>query len=241
MRIREIREDARNAYHDNWGKYIGLNFVYFLVVFAVSFIISLIPIVGPIATMVLSIPLAFGYTMNLVKLKKGETTKITDFLSLGMNNFGKAWAVYGWTLVKLILWFILFMVVVVGFSIATVVSAVLESYVVLGIVSVISVILMVVLYVVLIAKALLYMLAQIVAAYNENMLAKDSVEHSAKLMKGNRFKYIGLALSFTGWIILASLTCGMGFIFLAPYMSLATISFYESLDKKEESPVVTNV
>ena len=71
-----------------------------------------------------------------------------------------------------------------------------------------------------------------VAVYNPEKLPKDCVEHSAKLMKGNRLKYIGLGLSFFGWMILCSLSFGMGYVFLLPYISLAMLCFYESLDKE---------
>ncbi|MBQ8379636.1 MAG: DUF975 family protein [Clostridia bacterium] len=231
MKNKEIRAHARDAYHDNWGKYLGLNFMYFLIIFAMVFL-AFIPIVGSIAVMICSIPLAYGYMVNMVKLKKGETTKFTEFFSLGFGNFGRAWAIYGWTLVKLLLIFLLYFVGVFVIAFLPILAVITKNTVIVLGASVIAVIGIVVLYVFLIAKAMLYVLAQMVAVYNPEKLPKDCVEHSAKLMKGNRLKYIGLGLSFFGWMILCSLSFGMGYVFLLPYISLAVLCFYESLDKE---------
>ena len=48
-------------------------------------------------------------------------------------------------------------------------------------------------------------------------------------MKGHRFEFFVLQLSFIGWAILAVLTCGIGFIWLEPYMQVTYVKFYESL------------
>lgn len=59
------------------------------------------------------------------------------------------------------------------------------------------------------------------------MSAKDVVEESARLMKGNKSEYFLLQLSFIGWAILAAFTCGIGLIFLTPYMQLSSFIYYE--------------
>lgn len=239
MKNKEIRADARNAYHDNWGKYIGLNLLYFLVVFAFM-IVCLIPILGYVAVVICMIPIAYGYTLNMVRLKRGETKKCSEFLSLGFKNFGRSWALYGWLLVKFLLYSLILFAGIFLIIILLGLAAVVESTALILIASVVGLVGMVGLYVFYFAKVMLYILPQTIAAYNPQKLPKDCVEYSAKLMKGNRLKYIGLMLSFTGWLILSSLTFGMGYIFLLPYMSLAVLSFYESLDKDnlENKPTV---
>ena len=73
------------------------------------------------------------------------------------------------------------------------------------------------------------------------MDAKQVAKETVKLMNGNRFKYIGLMLSFVGWDILCIFTCGIGFIFLIPYIQTSKICFYESLKPKETLITDTNV
>ena len=46
-------------------------------------------------------------------------------------------------------------------------------------------------------------------------------------MRGNKGKLFLLDLSFIGWAILATITFGLGFIALTPYMNMATFVFYE--------------
>ena len=48
-------------------------------------------------------------------------------------------------------------------------------------------------------------------------------------MTGKRGKLFCLQFSFIGWAILATLTLGIGFLWLIPYIQFATISFYKSL------------
>ena len=38
-----------------------------------------------------------------------------------------------------------------------------------------------------------------------------------------------LQLSFIGWILLAIVTLGIGFLFVGPYMQTANAAFYEDL------------
>ena len=45
-------------------------------------------------------------------------------------------------------------------------------------------------------------------------------------MRGHKFDYFALQLSFIGWAILACLTFGIGFLWLIPYIQLTSIEFY---------------
>ena len=52
---------------------------------------------------------------------------------------------------------------------------------------------------------------------------------SRLLMKGHKFDYFWLCLSFIGWGILSILTLGIGLLWLAPYLQTASAAFYEDL------------
>ena len=64
---------------------------------------------------------------------------------------------------------------------------------------------------------------------NPEMSANDAITASRQMMNGNKFRLFCLQLSFIGWILLACLTCGIGFFFVFPYMQTAQAAFYESL------------
>ncbi len=78
-------------------------------------------------------------------------------------------------------------------------------------------------------KGLLYALTYYIAYDNPEMSAKDAVQRSEDLMKGNRGKLFVLQLSFIGWGILACITLGIGMFWLLPYMMVTLVCFYEAL------------
>lgn len=49
-----------------------------------------------------------------------------------------------------------------------------------------------------------------------------------------------MELSFIGWMILAAIPFGLGYVFLLPYMMFTILAFYEELAGKKE-PTVTAV
>ena len=52
---------------------------------------------------------------------------------------------------------------------------------------------------------------------------------SKKLMDGHKGELFMLGLSFIGWEFLCVLTCGIGYLFLNPYMNAAHAAFYRNL------------
>lgn len=59
--------------------------------------------------------------------------------------------------------------------------------------------------------------------------AREALRMSRELMKGHKWDLFVLQLTFLGWIILAILTCGIGLLWLTPYMSAAQGHFYQDL------------
>ena len=58
----------------------------------------------------------------------------------------------------------------------------------------------------------------------------DALRNSASLMRGNKWRLFCLQISFIGWILLAAMcTCGIGALFLTPYMSAANAAFYDDI------------
>lgn len=66
--------------------------------------------------------------------------------------------------------------------------------------------------------------------------AIDAMKKSWQLTDGHKGELVWLLLSFFGWMILAGLTLGIGFLFLYPYMQSALAHAYEDL--KAEKPEV---
>ena len=73
-----------------------------------------------------------------------------------------------------------------------------------------------------------YMVPYLVAEYPEKD-SKEIFSLSKQMMNGNKFYTFVLELSFIGWWILAAICCGIGLLFLAPYMNATFAELYLQL------------
>lgn len=246
MRAREIRAQAREALSGNWTTFILLNVMYVLAISVLTFINYFIPFLGAIAYILLIVPLTYSYSQNLLRLKRKETDNAFEFFKEIFANFKRSWSVVGRTIQKVLIPCIAAVVALIIFYISltsVVISAIFGGgsiIAVLYVVAFISLFISIIAYIVLFVRGLLYMLSTYIAIDNPQMTAKESVDTSAKLMNGNRWKYICLSLSFLGWMILSIITFGFGYIFLLPYMSVAYVCFYEALAGKKQSNSASN-
>lgn len=71
-----------------------------------------------------------------------------------------------------------------------------------------------------------YILADAQASGVE-MSAMEAIKTSQQLMKGHKWEFFCLQLSFLGWMILAGLTFGIGWLWLGPYMSVTKACYYD--------------
>ena len=80
-----------------------------------------------------------------------------------------------------------------------------------------------------IVKAYAYSMAFYIKRDNPTYDWKQCLDESQRIMNGNKWKFFCLQFSFIGWEIVCVLTCGIGYLWLAPYMSAANANFYESI------------
>ncbi|MBP1754867.1 MAG: hypothetical protein H6Q59_1265 [Firmicutes bacterium] len=85
--------------------------------------------------------------------------------------------------------------------------------------------------------SILFIIPGIVAAYRYSMAfyimddnpsidIMEAIRQSKSMMQGNKGRLFCLHLSFIGWAILCLFTCGIGYLWLGPYISAATAAFY---------------
>lgn len=245
MVLSDIRKSAREALAGKWGKGALITLVYFLFTFVLGFIsglvedIAVLSFIVEIATIVISIPISFGLIASFIKLKRGEEVKVFEFITYGFTNFARAWKVAGNMLLKMWLPILLYIIAIIvltfAISFGAVASAASGSSTFVIIASIVGIALFIAAFVYLFITTLSYSLSYFIAYDNENMNGKEVVEESKKMMKGNRGKLVLLQLSFIGWAILSVFTLYIGMLWLAPYMQIALICFYEALkDKKVE-------
>ncbi|MFQ9503415.1 MAG: DUF975 family protein [Alistipes indistinctus] len=83
-----------------------------------------------------------------------------------------------------------------------------------------------------IIKAYSYSMTFYILRENPEMTAGDAITASQKMMDGHKMDLFLLSLSFIGWAILASITFGIGYLWLIPYIYTAYAAFYETLKKR---------
>lgn len=91
--------------------------------------------------------------------------------------------------------------------------------------------------------SLLLIVPGIIAAYGYSMTfyimaddpsvdAMDALARSKAMMRGKKWKLFCLSWRFFGWALLCLLTCGIGYLWLAPYMNTTFAHFYEDVRRE---------
>ena len=247
----DFRAEARRKLSGKWGKAVCITLAYIAICFVLGLIEGLFPdsmeSIFAIINIVIEIPLTFGIIISYIKLYNDEEVKAFDFLTLGFSNFARSWKVSLRILLKMIVPVILVIIsyVLIAFgSVGTIGAALYSSSATAGFgaLAIVGFILLIVSAIWVTTKSYYYKIAYFVAVDNSDLTAKEAVEKSQELMTGNRAKLFWLELSFIGWAILAAITLGIGFLWLAPYVQMATIAFYKFVNgdnSNVEAEVVT--
>lgn len=182
-----------------------------------------------IICIVFMVPLGYSYLENIIKLKRDDNTKCTEFIKNIFKNFGRAWKIALWMMVKILVLYLIFLGVMIVSMILMVVIAALKLEILSIIMAIFIFVALITFEVLLIIRVISLTLSQYIGIDNPEFTGKQCVDKSIELMKGYRLKLIGLNLSFLGWVILSYLTFGMGFVFLIPYMQVSYVCFYEKV------------
>ena len=85
-----------------------------------------------------------------------------------------------------------------------------------------------------IIKAYSYAMTEFIAEDNPELGPKECIDRSKAMMEGHKMDLFLLDLSYIGWILLGIITLGIGMLWVAPWMEMAHVKFYEEL--KNEAP-----
>ena len=77
--------------------------------------------------------------------------------------------------------------------------------------------------------ALVFSMTFYIMVDDPNISGLDAMQLSWNMMKGKKWNLFCLELRFLGWVLLCILTCGIGYIFLMPYMTATLLNFYRQL------------
>jgi uncharacterized membrane protein len=96
---------ARESLKGKWGIAIGTLVVYLLIVVA----LQIIPVVGPIVSLLITGPLAIGLAIFSLSISRNQDTKLEQIFQ-GFNNFGTALGAYLLMVLFIILWMLLLII-----------------------------------------------------------------------------------------------------------------------------------
>ncbi|GKT35702.1 Protein of unknown function DUF975 like protein, partial [Aduncisulcus paluster] len=85
----DLRYNARQLLTGNWWPCVGLTLVYIVI----SVVLSAIPFIGGIASLIISGPMQLGLTIFFVSFIRSEETDFNKFFE-GFNDFGRALAAF---------------------------------------------------------------------------------------------------------------------------------------------------
>lgn len=80
-----------------------------------------------------------------------------------------------------------------------------------------------------IVKSFSYSMSMYILAENKGKGALECINESKAMTNGHKGELFVLALSFIGWMLLGSITFGIAYIWIMPYMSATFANAYQSL------------
>jgi uncharacterized membrane protein len=192
----ELKMQARNQLRGKWGLAIGGTIVG---CFLITFIMNLIlRLVRDDATLILIVQL-----VSMI---------ISSIMSIGMCRFSLNYAYEGKEPA--------FGDIFSGFKVAL---KAIGLFFLMGIIIFVGIILLVVPGVIF---SFMFSQALYILADDNSKSIIQCLKESAGMMKGYKFKYFVLSLSFLGWIILGLIPFGIGLLWVIPYMNVTVASFY---------------
>ncbi len=91
-----------------------------------------------------------------------------------------------------------------------------------------------------IIKSISYSMAPYILAENKGKPALECINESKAMTKGHKMDLFVLGLSFIGWILLGSVTFGIAFIWVVPYMEVTLTNAYLYLKAVRNPEVITD-
>ncbi len=80
-----------------------------------------------------------------------------------------------------------------------------------------------------------YALAPFILEEANDITVREALRSSKESMKGHRWEYFSLRLSFLGWKILGILTLGIAFLWVDPYYALSEAVFFNEISGRAEA------
>lgn len=254
MIVSILRKQARENLKGKWKKVILMMLVFFALTILLSYLKDWLVINTPyglisnIINAVIVVALNYGILVSFIRIKRDEKINCFHFIYYAARDFEKVWKVIGRMLLRLLVYII--SLLLLGYIIITeIVSLYLGNGIRLSFF--VEIIAFIALTIFFCMKMLEYSVNNYILFDNKEDKAKNILNESKRLMKGHRWDFVRMYLSFSGWYILG-LIFSVGIIlllyfyakintyyllyisyipliFLMPYMYVTSSYFYDNL------------
>ena len=176
-----------------------------------------------VPAIIISGALSAGYSMYFLNLARGADGEEKNFKTLFSgftNNFGRNFGIS-----------------IYIFAISLCYMAAISLCMGLSYLIIVQIIFVPVLYVFYYIFMIQYSVVFFVAVDNPEYGVWQVLRETAILMKGYKWKYFKLQLSFIGWNLVSVFTLGIASYWITPYINATNVAFYEQLKELKASYV----
>ncbi|MGL4739477.1 MAG: DUF975 family protein [Sarcina sp.] len=246
LKAKQMRKIARENLKGHWTKSI-LVFLLYIAIIAISGVIQyyLSHIVFAIIIIVIIIPLKLGLIAFFVK----QTYKNTHFCaifsmfnkkqwprSIGLNIVFEIGAIIASIplIIVSIIGVVLFIEEVFTGIQEIITNTSLSDISGLGILA--FMIAIIICFIPIVLYSYTYSMVFLIFVDENNGIDKifASLKESRRIMRGNKWRFFCFQFSYIGWIILSSITLGIGYIWLTPYMLQGIAVFYNEIKDRDK-------
>jgi uncharacterized membrane protein len=218
----DLMARARASLSGQWAIAIGVSVLFQIVAGAGNFV----PYLGVVAILVITGPMLVGWSRFFLNLSRGRPVEVGQLFD-GFKLFGKSVGAYFLMSLFIGLWSLLTLVpALAGAVLIPMVNAAPDTAFIVG---PLLLGLFMLCLVPAIRASIAYSQIFFILSDNPDVGAIEAIDLSKKMMDGYKWKYVCLGARFIGWICLSMLTCGIGLLWVAPYVMASYAHFYEDV------------
>jgi len=225
---RILMERAVHSLRGQWALAVGVALLYQVMVSG----IQMIPYIGPIFLLLIMGPILFGWNRFFLKLARREGAEVGTLFE-GFKLYGRTLGAYALMILFIGLWSLL--LTIPGFFAAILIPVLAPSSDNAALLLLILAPFFFLMAIPVIRAALSYSQLFFILSDNPDMHAGEALRRSTQMMMGFKWKKFCLGWRFFGWALLALFTCGIGFLWLSPYMMTANAKFYDDIRNKQQT------
>ncbi len=233
----ELTRRARESLSGAWGPAIGLIVIAYAILFGAMLVSMAVPFANLVVQYVLMPPMMVGVVMFFLSRIRRQPATIGQLFQ-GFNAFGPSVL----TMLLLVLIFLGVMLALAipfmgaafailasggGFAALRESGGSPETMRSLPVLMGVFVIFYIALLVVMTWLQLRFAMIWAILADRPATGAVATLRRSAQIMRGRKWKFFCLMLRYVGWSLLSILTCGIGYLWVLPYMCAGYVAFYD--------------